>query len=239
MSYRKKNARIAGAIYLMLVVLGIISLLLVPSQLYVWDDPLATMQNIKAGESLFRVGIASGLLAFLVYLILPLVLYKLLVPVHKTAAVLMVALAVASVPISFANTSHQFEILRLISGDTYLEVYNQGLLASKVMGHLLAYNDGNLIAQLFWGTWLFPFGYLVLKSRFLPKLLGGLLILGSVGYTIDFLARILWPEYKALAIADYITLPASLGEIGTCLWLLILGVKETPSATIGDVPDDL
>ncbi len=233
MGTRKKTARLAGGIYLALVVLGVISLLLVPSQLYVWDDPMANMANIREHESLFRMGIASGLLGFLAYLILPLILYKLLNPVNKTAAVLMVTLAVASVPITFANTGHLFEILRLISDAPYLEVYSEDQTASKIMGHLLGYNDGNLIAQLFWGTWLFPFGYLVYRSGFLPKLLGALLMLGSLGYTLDFLARVVWPEYRELALAGFMTLPASIGEIGACLWLLIMGARSEGEAAAG------
>jgi hypothetical protein len=82
------------------------------------------------------------------------------------------------------------------------------------------------IVHIFSGLWLFPFGYLVFKSSFLPKFLGVLLMLGCFGYLINFLGNTLIPDYSTLGISSYIRLPASIGEIGTCLWLLIMGAKD-------------
>jgi hypothetical protein len=95
------------------------------------------------------------------------------------------------------------------------------------MEALTTYNHGILLVALFWGLWLLPFGYLVYRSGFLPKILGILLMLGCVGYLINLVGQTLLPHYSQLGISKYISLPASIGEIGTCLWLLIVGVKTT------------
>ena len=95
-----------------------------------------------------------------------------------------------------------------------------------------AYRNGILVSSIFWGLWLLPFGYLVFKSGFLPRILGTLLIIGCFGYLIDFLGRALFPSYPDTAIASYVTLPGSFGEIGTCLWLLIVGAHEPKSPVV-------
>ncbi len=225
MKSRTKTARLAGSLYLALIVLGIFSLLYVPSQLYVWDDAALTVFRIRNNGLLFRLGIVSTLLAYVSFLFLPLVLYKLLHPVNKTMALIMVVLAVASVPVSVLNIGNLFSVLNLTGAETYLQLYDDGDIAAQVMFYLHSYNSGNLIAQFFWGTWLFPFGYLVYRSGFLPKVLGFFLMLGSFGYTFDFFARILTPFYSETALAQYATIPASIGEIGSCLWLLIMGAR--------------
>jgi len=230
MKSNRKKARLAGGLYLLLVILGVTSLMVIPSKLYVWDNPAATVARIQSHELLFRLGIACGLLTFLCYLILPLALYSLLSPVHKIAAIFMVALAAASVPITFMDMGHLFSVLRLTSGAAYLDVFDPQLLHSEVMLHLHAFNDGNLIAQVFWGLWLFPLGFLVSRSGFLPKILGWILMVGSIGYTFDCFGRVLWETYPDMILADYITVPANIGEFGICLWLLIMGAKEAPTA---------
>ncbi len=225
MEVNNKTARLAGLLYFLVVITGIFSLLYVPSKLIVWDNPSITVENIKVSEGLFRLEILSGLLCYLFFLLLPLVLYQLFKKTNKIVAVAMVVLAVASVPISFGNMVHKLDILSLISGAEYLNVYTPAQIQARVMLALESYNSGNLIAQTFWGLWLFPFGYLVFKSGFLPKLLGIFLMVGSIGYFLDFVGRIVCSDFGSLWIADYITIPASIGEIGTCLWLLIMGIK--------------
>ena len=94
------------------------------------------------------------------------------------------------------------------------------------MLHLNEYEQGIALVSVFWGLWLLPFGYLVYKSGFIPKILGILLMLGCVGYLINFTGNLLIKNYLELGIATLVRLPASLGEIGTCLWLVIIGTKN-------------
>jgi hypothetical protein len=226
MSSIKKTARIAGAIYLVVVLTGMFSLAYVPSKLIFWNDPAKTLHSITASIQLFRLGIASSMICYLAFLALPLALYQLLRSVNEKYAKLMVILAVVSVPISLLNLHHKFDVLSLTSGAEYLKALSQQQLQERVMFALDSYDNGIQIVQLFWGLWLFPFGYLVYQSKLLPKFLGILLMLGCFGYLINVFGRTIFADYGSLGISRYISMPASIGEIGTCLWLLIMGVRE-------------
>jgi len=222
----RRLARTAGLLYLVVVVAGIFALMYVPSQLRIGNDPAAALASIDAHEGLFRAGIAASLVCYLAFLLLPLALYKLLSPYGRNAAAVMVALAVASVPLSFANVGHRLEVLNLISGADYLRGIAPDALAQQVMLSLKAYSKGMILNQVFWSLWLAPFGYLVYKSGILPKLLGILLMVGSASYAAEAFGYILLADFAALPGADLLSIPASLGEIGTCLWLCIMGARE-------------
>lgn len=225
MTANKKTARTAGLLYLVVVLTGMFSLAYVPSKLIVWDNPAITIQRIKESVLLFRLGIVSSLVCYTFFLLLPLVLYRLLKQVNKTVAVLMVVLAVISVPISFVNILNKFAVLSLVTETRYLQSFSAEQVQAQVMFYLNQYDSGILITQVFWGLWLFPFGYLVYRSGILPKILGILLMLGCVGYLVNFTGFVLIKGYGEAGISGFVRLPASLGEILTCLWLLIMGAK--------------
>lgn len=195
-----------------------------PKKLIVWDNAAITFNNIVNNQTLFRFGVVGYLICYIFFLFLPLVLYKLLKPINANYAKYMVILAVVSVPIAFANSQNLFNILSLISGESYLNVFSNVQLKSQVFLYLNHYDNGSLIISIFSGLWLFPFGFLVYKSGFLPKFLGVLLMLGCFSYLINFIGHSLVPDYSKMGIASYIQIPASLGEIGSCLWLLIMGI---------------
>lgn len=226
MNTSNKTARLAGFIYLVVIAAGFFSLMYVPSQLINWEDSRTTFQNISSSPQLFRLGIAGSMICYIAFMLLPLVLYKLLNKINETHARLMVIFALMSVPISFLNLQSRFSVLTIIEGADYLKGFNAEQLQSQIMLLLNSYNKGILIVQIFWGLWLLPFGYLVYKSGFLPKFLGVFLMLGCLGYVANVLARTLIPDFSAYPVSGYITLPASIGEIGTGLWLLILGVRN-------------
>ena len=226
MTSRNKTARTAGFLYLILIISGIINLLYIPSKFIVWTDASKTFENIVNSELLFRLGIVSGIITFLAFLILPLVLYKLLREVNKVYASLMVLFALVSIPISFVNILNKFSILTLISKAEYLKELEITELQTQVMLHLDYYNNGIELSQIFWGLWLFPFGYLVYKSGFLPKLLGILLMAGCFGYLITFFGGFLYTGFHKTVFSTIVGLPASIGEIGICLWLLIMGTNK-------------
>ncbi len=226
MDANKKTARIAGLVYLVVVITGIFGLAYVPSKLIVWGNAAATFNAIVASETLFRLGILSGLICYTAFLFLPFVLYKLLHHVGKSHAIAMVLLAVVSVPISFVNLLNKFSVLTLISKASYLNVMETDKLQLQVLLHLEYYNNGIEMVSIFWGLWLLPFGYLVFKSGFLPKIFGVLLMFGCLGYVINFIGGFLFKGYAAVGISTFISLPGSLGEIGICLWLLLVGIKD-------------
>lgn len=228
----KKIARISGLLYLVVVLTGIFSLQYVPGKLIVWDDATQTFNNIVSSPTLFRAGIVSGLVCYTFFLILPWTLYILLKQVNEYQARLMAILASVSVPIAFTTIQHKYSVLSLLSGEAYLSTFSNDQLQAMVMFELNQYDNGMLIGQVFWGLWLLPFGYLVFKSGILPKVLGVLLMVGCFGYLINFLGHSLMSDFSNLGIASMVQLPASLGEVGICLWLLIMGAKNNNSSTV-------
>ncbi len=227
MEPNKRTARIAGLLYLIVVLSGIFSLMYVPSKLIAADDT-KTIQNIVLNESIYRWGVAAGFICYIAFLLLPLFLYRLLKVVNEMYARLMVIFVVVSTPISFLNLLNKFAVLDIIHGPGNL-LENEALQA-QLMFYLRLYNHGLLITFIFWGLWLLPFGYLVFRSGFLPKILGVLLMIGCFGYLTNVFGQTLIQDYKDLWISDYVSLPGSLGEIGICLWLLIVGIKTSQAA---------
>jgi len=226
MTEKNRLSRVAGIIYLGVVFTGIVSLMYIPSQLIDFENAQLTYQNLKASETLFRLGIVSGVLCYTFFLFLPLVLYQLLRQVNENMAKLMVVLAIISVPMYFLNVQNELTALSLIKEPSYLKVFNQEQIQSQVLFYISQYDNGMRLIHIFSGLWLFPFGYLVYKSNFLPKIFGILLMLGCFGYLINFFGGILISTYGELGISSYASIPASFGEIGICLWLLIIGAKD-------------
>jgi hypothetical protein len=225
MTTTNKTARLAGFFYLIVIITGFFSLMYVPSKLIVWENPALTFQNISSSVQLFRLSIASSIICYIAFTLLPLALYQLLKDVNGNYAKLMVILALISIPISFINLQSKFSVLTIIEGTDYLKVFDVKQLQAQMMMLLSNYNKGILIAQVFWGLWLFPFGYLVYRSGFLPKILGVFLMLGCLGYVINVLGRTAVHHFSEYSISKYITLPATIGEIGICLWMLLVGVR--------------
>ena len=213
-------ARVAGCLYLIQAILGIFSLLYVSSSLTVPGDVAATTHNIMASESLFRLGIVSNILVPTVGILYVLVLYKLLKPVSKDIAVLMVVLALLGVPIGVFNEFTQLGVLQLLSGADYLTVFTTAQLQALAYLFVRLHSYGISLAFIFSGLWLFPLGYLVFKSGFLPGILGVLLIIGGFGYLIDVFAEFLFSGSN-LSIGLF----TGLAEIFFLLWLLIKGVN--------------
>ncbi|MCP4418089.1 MAG: DUF4386 domain-containing protein [Chloroflexi bacterium] len=212
-------ARVAGLLYLTVAVLGGFSFFFGQSFI-VPGDAATTAHNIMASEGLFRLGFVGGLIAQTIQILLVLVLYKLLKSVNKTHALLMVILSLVGIPIAMLNLLNQFAALLLLSGADYLTLFESNQLHAQVMFFLDLHSHGINIAQIFWGLWLLPLGYLVFKSGFLPSVLGILLIVGGFGYVIDFVTFSLFPNFN-MTISQF----TFIGELLLPLWLLIKGVN--------------
>ncbi len=231
MTELKRNAHWAGLIYVLLVITGMISLAYVPGQIMVHGDSAQTLANLRAYETLFRFGLIAGLGCQVLYILLPLVLYRLLKTVDEPKARLMAILAIVSVPISFVAYSHKFDILSLLGNTNVSAGFDSAQINAQILLALTSYNNTISMASLFWGLWLLPFGYLVFKSGFLPKILGLFLMAGCFGYVIELLGTTLWPTtFNASGISTFISLPSAIGEIGIAFWLLIMGAKPMPDA---------
>jgi len=229
MDSNDKTARLAGLLYLVTVVAGLFSLMYVPSHINVHGDLGATVNNIVASESLFRLGIAVGSIGYIAFLLLPFALYKLLSPVNKNIAVLMVAFAVTCVPIDFIAIANQLDILSLLNDDKYQQAFTSDQFHARAALLLDAYRNRISVSEIFWGLWLLPFGYLTFKSGYLPKALGILLMIGCFGYLVSFFGGVLFPHTM---IPGFVMLPAALGEIGICLWLLTMGTRRLNRSTV-------
>ena len=218
-----KHVRVSAFLLLILSPLAVFGMIYVPSILIVPGDAAATARNIMASESLFRLGIASTLFSQLVGIFWVLVLYQLLKPVNKNMAVLMVILNLLIVPIAMLNELNQFAVLLLSSGADYLRVFTPGQLHALISLFLNLHDYGIKIAGIFWGLWLFPYGFLVFKSGFLPRFIGVLLMIGCFGYLIQSFVGFLSPNLVVYtALLSVIT---SSGELLLPLWLLIKGVN--------------
>jgi len=222
----KRSARIAGLLYLIVVLSGLVHLMYVPSQIIVWKDAARTYENIVASEGLFRLGIVAGIVLYTSFFLLPLALYRLLRHVNKTAAVTMVALSTVSVPLSLGNLLHEVNVLTIIKQSGALQGSALNELQAQVLLNLHYYNNGIQVSFIFWGLWLLPFGYLVYISGFLPKILGIFLMVGCFGYLINFFGNFLFDGYRELGIARLVALPSRIGEMGICAWLLIVGIRQ-------------
>ena len=232
MGANNKTARIAGFIYLLVVICGLFDIMYVPSKIIIWNDPAATVKNLAASEWLFRSAIAVNIINHILFILLPLVLYKLFKSVKEEYAFLMVLLALISIPVSYNLIIKELDIINLIDASKIPPNIQPEILQSQVMSLFNSYYNGFLICQIFWGLWLLPLGVLVIKSGFLPKLIGIFLILGCLGYLFDSFGRIFSANYYDYFNSGLVLLPASFGEIGLCLWLLIAGIKVPQTKTI-------
>jgi hypothetical protein len=214
-----KTARLAGLLYFIVAPFAAFGMMYATS-LIVPGDAAATASNIKASESIFRLSILGALIGQVGHIWLVTVLYKLLKPVNKNHAVLMVVFMLVGVPISMLSELSRFAVLLLLSGADYLAVFTADQLQALVPLFLDLRDAGVSIAYVFWGLWLLPMGILVFKSDYIPKILGVLLIIGCAGYLIDFFTFALFPGIEPIggltAIGEFPIFP---------LWLLIKGVN--------------
>ena len=229
MNSTKKTARIAGLLYLVNGVTGFFSIIYVPGKLIVSENAAATANNIVASERLFRLGIVSELICAAEFVFLLWVLYRLLGAVNKTQASLMVILGLLQIPIMFVNVLNEIAALSFLRGGDFLSVFDQPQRQALAMQFLNLHGEGFVVAGIFWGLWLFPFGILVFESGFLPRILGVLLIAACFGYLADSLTSLLLPSYGDV-VGRIANVPLTLGEPAIILWLLIRGTKDS---TIG------
>lgn len=226
------SGRLAGALYLIVVLTGIFTLAYVPSRVPLSGNPAAVLDTVRMHEPLFRLGIAAFIAMQVSFLLLPLTLSPHLRPSGPAAATAMVALVAASVPVALVSLSARLDLLSLATDTRYAAAATTAQLQTDALLVVNRYYNGLTITRVFWGAWLLPLGYLILQSGRLPRVLGGLLILGGLGYIVDVSGELLVPGYAESAFARWATRPAALGEIGTCLWLLVVGVR--PARAAGD-----
>lgn len=229
MDTTKRTARFAGLLYLLIGVTAPIGLEYVPDKLMVPGDATATADRLRASASLLRIGIASELFHQVVCIYLVLALYRLFKAVNERLAVQLVILgAVVSVPIVFMNVLNEVAALILVSGAGFLSVFDTQHLDALAFLFLRLHARGLDVAAIFWGLWLFPFGMLVMRSGFIPRALGVLMIIAGVAYLASSFTTLVVPQYDR--VVGPVTQILEIGEVPIIFWLLIWGAKTRPSA---------
>jgi Domain of unknown function (DUF4386) len=228
-----KAARIAGAVYLSMVFTAPFTLLYIPNKLIVRGDATATANNILAHQTLFRLAILGDLITAIIFICLGIALYRLLSGVNKTWAMLMLAFVVVSAAVGFLDTLNNIAALIIFRGADFLTVFDKSQL--NALGYLFIrlHDQGIFMNELFWGLWLFPFGLLVFRSRFLPRFIGIWLMINCFGYVALCVIALFAPEYYNAAFRW--AQPVLFGELAIMLWLLIKGAKAPP-ASVATLP---
>lgn len=221
MNSERRLARVAGSLYLVVAVLGGFAQLYVRDRLVDLGDPAATAANIRESAALFRAGFAADLVQAAFFLFTAMALYLLLRHVNELVARAMVVFVAVSVAIMCINLLNQFVALRIATADGYASAFG----GSNELTGLFAgmHHDGYLIAQIFFGLWLAPLGYLVVKSGWFPKALGVLLVAGCFGYLADTFVQLFAPSV-ADGVEAFVLAPAAIGELAFVGWLLVKGV---------------
>jgi len=230
MNTNKKNARMAGFLYLIYIVASIFANGLGRSKLIVLGDAATTAGNIMASAWQFRIGFVIDLIAGVLFLLTAWALYVLLKPVNKNLALLFLLLNLSGVAVSCFSDLFLIASQLLLNGADYLKVFQADQLQALAMLSLYIYKYGFLgIAQIFFGAWLFPLGYLVFKSGFLPRFLGVILMVHCVVWLMSALQFFLFPGLIEITFVGvtYLSYPIGfISEFGLSLWLLIMGAKE-------------
>jgi hypothetical protein len=151
-------------------------------------------------------------------------LYVLLNPVNKNMALLFVVFNLGGFAILFFSHLNLISSLLLLSGVDYLKVFQPDQLQALATLFVNLYKYGSTVAQIPYGIWLLPLGYLVFKSKFLPKILGILLIVDCFGLLFYVFQRFLFPTYAVLSYPCWAV--SFLAEFGLTMWLLIMGAKD-------------
>ena len=219
----KKAARIAGAIYLSMVVTGPFSLIYVPNKLIVRGNAAVTADNILAHETMFRLAILADLIGAVIFICLGIALYKLLSGVSRTWAGLMIAFVLVSAAVGFLNTLNNIGALTLFRGADFLAVFDKPQRDALAYLFVRLHSQGILINEIFWGLWLFPFGLLVFRSGFLPRFIGVWLMINCFGYVALSVTALFFADYYEAAFKW--AQPVLFGELAIMLWLLIKGAK--------------
>jgi len=229
MSSTKRLARIAGVFYLLVGIFGGFAEGFVDPKMYVAGDAAATAANVVANSALLRMGVVAHLVDGAFFALTALTLYVLLKSVHKSVARAMLVFVVIAVGMISLNAVFQFEGLQVASDESYAIAFGAAGSNALVLLLLEIQHYGTLAAQVFFGLWLAPLGYLAYKSGLFPRALGIVLVVATVSYLLDLLAAFSFPEL-AKQIHPFLIIAPAIGEIWMVVYLLVWGVK-TPHAT--------
>jgi len=223
-------ARIAGALYLLVGIFGGFAEGFVDPKIYAAGNAAATAGNVVSNLILIRMGVVSHLLDATFFVFVALTLHLLLHQVSEGIARTMLVLVALAAGIICLNAVFQFEALRVVTDGTYTAAF--GIAGSNALVLLLLdiQHYGTLAAQVFFGLWLIPLGYLAYKSGRFPKWLGRVLVLGGLCYLLDLFTAFLVPDISR-EIHSWVVIPSAIAEISMVFYLLLVGVKPVQAAS--------
>jgi hypothetical protein len=216
-----KTARMAGLFYIIYIIASVVADLFGH---FVFADVSTTVNHMMTHQSLFSIGVVISLFAQVFFLLAAWYLYILLRSINKNIALLFLLLNLGGFVIMVYSHTDLFSGLMLLSGADYLKVFQPDQLQAQATFFINSFHNGSTIAQIPFGVWLFPLGYLVFKSGFLPKILGILLIIDCFTLLLSVFQHFLLPNYEVIAYPAWVV--GFIAEFGLALWLLIKGVKE-------------
>jgi hypothetical protein len=235
MDGRDKQARVAGGLYVAASIPGFFSLIYVPNAIIVTGDPAATMANVVAHETLFRIGIAAELIGAVMWMLVVRALWRLFADVDRGAAWWMAVLGVMATPIMILNTLSEFTVLAMLDDPRFVGAFAPTALQELVRAAMRTHGAGFTIAGVFWGLWLFPFALLVWRSRFLPRALAVILAAAGCGYLVRTFVATLAPHWSD-AVEPFAGVTTA-GELPVMFWLLLVGARpKTAVATPAPAP---
>jgi hypothetical protein len=219
-------ARRAGWWYLAHGLPAPFAYLVLPKLLLVPGDAAASVERVRAHEDLLRAGVVGELLSATLLVFGTVAFYRLFRAVDEGIARLLAAMMLASVPISFVNSIFNLAPLVLTADPAIASALGPGETAAQVVLFLRLHGYGLFVNQVLWGLWLFPLGILVLRSGFIPRLLGYPLFVAGAGYLLHTLTMLLLPP--ALRWIGQRAQLLGLGELPAFLFLQIWGAREAP-----------
>ncbi len=220
----KLYARIAGILYLYIIIVGSFAEIFVRSRLVASNDATATASNIVSNELLFRIGFSGELLHLAFDVVIAVILYALLRPVDRSISLLAAFSRFAcDIILAVASLSH-FAALKLLGESDYLKTFQSDQLHSLALLVMRLHGDGYAISLVFFSFACLSLGYLIFRSSFLPKTIGGLLVIAGICYFINSFAHFLNPQFAA-SLFPAIFVPIFVAELSFTLWLIVKGVN--------------
>lgn len=222
----KNLARLAGLCYLIVIATGLFSEVFVRQTLRVSNDALTTAHNIQTNEMLFRWGFVADIINFVVGLPTILIIYYLFKQINKLLLQLAVAFVIIQTAIIAVNLLNQISPLLILSNDTYLNTFQPNQLATLSLLSLNIQAQGYAIGLVFFGFYCLIVGYVIYKSKLLPKILGILYAFTGLCYLVNSFTMFLSKGFEN-PLFIYLALPIFIGELSLCLWLLIKGIDTS------------
>ncbi len=235
---QRKAARVVGFAYLFALPPAIFAEFYVRAHLIAFGDAAQTARNITANERLFRLGTASNLTVFAINVVLIIALYVVLMPVNRSLALLATGWGLIETATLVFVTLRDFEVLRILSGADYLQVFEAGRLQAlarlSLSAHADAYNVGLVLA----GLRSTAFCYLWFKSRFIPTALAAWGMVASFLMGASACLFIVFPELAKLVSVAFYGAPIFFFELTMGFWLLLKGLRQRDDIGVGSHESD-